>query len=81
MALTLRRKPDLSENFWLVHSYDRERCVGRMYRKTGADGRKEWFRGLGFPYTNNEPQPFYGTVAMLEEAKARFRESWKRRPR
>ena len=83
MSLVLRRDYDSGPNdFWLVYRDDHERPVGRIYRNTAPHGSgEEWFWGLAFPYTRNEPQPFYGKVPTQAEAMAKFRECWERKPR
>lgn len=83
MSLSLRRDRDTtSPDFYLVHHEGVEAPVGRIYKQLGPGGSAfEWFWGLGFPYSLNEPRPFYGTVGSLEEAMAAFRECWERKPR
>lgn len=81
MSLILRRDHDAStDDFWLVYCDDQDRPVGRVYRRSAPGGAEEWFWGLGFPYTLNEPPPFYGTVATREQAMASFRKCWDRKP-
>lgn len=83
MTLILRREPDVkSHDFYLVWHAAIERPIGRLYGKTAADGHsREWFWGLGFPYTLNEPAPFYGTVGSRDEAMKCFRDCWNRTSR
>ena len=82
MALKLRRDPDGSSPDFLsgvprVH----DRPVGRIYKKLAADGAtEEWFWGLAFPYSLNEPAPFYGLERNRDAAMSKFKECWERKP-
>ncbi len=82
MALKLRPDPHSGPDFFLVFHDGLKHPVGRIFCQTAPDGRgEEWFWGLGFPYTLNEPPPFYGTVASRDEAMQCFRQCWERKQR
>jgi hypothetical protein len=75
-----------SQGPWSADDYDvmlldtGER-VGRIYGRLAVGARGlEWFWTLGFPFTLNARQPFYGVADSKDEAKSAFAERWRAIP-